>query len=129
MYDLGRLYLDIINSAVTELQGGKSAATWGTEGYYFAENGVHYWQGVAAWVAEEAEKQGFLKAGNALTVESIEDERFKYVGPAVLNSGSSCKSIRANKLFGWGCREKELKDEIEEIVRSEAELARITKRD
>lgn len=129
MYDLARLYLNIIDSAVTELQGGKGAATWGTEGYYFAENGVHYWQDVAGWLAEEADKQGCLKGGNSLTVEANEDEVFKYVGPAVFNCMSSCKSIRAKKLFSWGCREKELKDEIEEIVRSEAELAGITNRD
>ncbi|KFY86000.1 hypothetical protein V500_07928, partial [Pseudogymnoascus sp. VKM F-4518 (FW-2643)] len=89
VYDLSRLYLNIIDSAVTELQGGKGAATWGTEGYYFAENGVHYWQDVAAWLAEEADKQSCLKGGNSLTLEAIEDEKFKYVGPAVFNCRSS----------------------------------------
>lgn len=129
MYVLARLYLNIIDSAVIELQGGKGAATWGTEGYYFAENGVHYWQDVAAWLAEEADKQGCLKGGNSLTLEAIEDEKFKYAGPAVFNHRSSCRSVRAKKLFSWGCHEKELKDEIGEIVRSEAELVGITKRD
>jgi hypothetical protein len=45
----------------------------------------------------------------------------------VWNFGASCESIRAKKLFGWDPREKELKDEIAEIVRSEAGLAGITK--
>jgi hypothetical protein len=39
--------------------------------------------------------------------------------------GASCKSIRARELFGWEPKERELKDEIAEIVRSEAERAGI----
>jgi hypothetical protein len=126
VYDLARLYLDIINSAAIELDGGKGVATWGNDGYYFAETGVHYWQDVTAWLAEEADKQGFLKSGNILTLGSDEEEVFKTAGLAIFNSTRSCKSIRAKKLFGWDRRERELKDEIAEIVRSEAELAGIT---
>lgn len=122
MYDLARLYINIIESAAKELEGGKGAATWGDEGYYFAENGVHYWQDVAGWLAEEASRQGCLNVANDSTLDSDEVEAFKWGGPALLNSGASCKSIRANKLFGWSCKEKELKDEIPEIVRSEAKL-------
>jgi hypothetical protein len=40
--DLARLYEEIVESAVQELEGGKGKATWGQEGYYFADNGVHY---------------------------------------------------------------------------------------
>lgn len=127
MYDLARLYLEIVNSAAAELEGGKGTATWGDEGYYFAENGVHYWQDVAGWVAEEAYKQGYLKSGSVSARGSDEEGLLKLAGPAVWNFGASCESIRAKKLFGWDPREKELKDEIAEIVRSEAGLAGITK--
>jgi hypothetical protein len=89
---------------------------------------VHYWQDVATWLAEEADKQGYLKGGNVLTQKSDEEDLFKMVGPALFNYRRSCRSIRAKKLFGWCCREKELKDEIGEIVRSEAELAGIINR-
>lgn len=44
--DLARLYLEVIESAVAEFdekeRGVKGKATWGEEGYYFTENGVHY---------------------------------------------------------------------------------------
>lgn len=40
--DLARLYLEVVESAAVELEGKKGKATWGEEGYYFAENGVHY---------------------------------------------------------------------------------------
>lgn len=126
--DLARLYIDLIDAAATELKGEKSAATWGQEGYYFAENGVHYWQDVANLLAEEAQKQRYLEDGS-VEAAVVDDEGVRrYAGPAVWNLGSSCKSVRANKLFGWKPREKELKDEIAEIVRSEAERAGILKR-
>ena len=48
-------------------------------------------------------------------------------GAALLNSSDSCKSIRAGKLFGWRCEEKELRDEIPEIARNEAELLKVAK--
>jgi hypothetical protein len=127
LYDLARLYLEIVDSAATELEGGKGEATWGKEGYYFAENGVHYWHDVSSWVAEEAYKQGYLQSGSLSARQSDEKELLKLVGPAVWNLGASCKAIRAKKLFGWDSREKELKEEIAEIVRSEAERAGITR--
>jgi len=61
---LARFYLELIESAATELEGGIGAATWGNKGYYFAENGIHYWQDFAKWIAEEAEKQGVLTSGS-----------------------------------------------------------------
>jgi hypothetical protein len=42
VYDLSRLYLLLIDAAA---DGGKGV-TWGQEGYYLAENGVHCWQEV-----------------------------------------------------------------------------------
>jgi hypothetical protein len=121
------LYLHIVDSAAAELEGRQGPATWGNEGYYFAENGVHYWQDIAGWVAEEAFRQGYLQTGSISSQGSDEEELLKQTGPAVWNFRASCKSIRAKKLFGWDYKEKELKDEIPEIVRSEAERAGITK--
>jgi nucleoside-diphosphate-sugar epimerase len=127
IYDLARLYLEIIESAAIELDGGKGKATWGTEGYYFAENGVHYWQDVTDRIAEEAYRQGYIKRGGDSDRVIDDKELLKAAGPALWNLGASCKSIRSKELFGWEPREKELKDEIGEIVRSEAKRVGITK--
>jgi len=54
-------------------------------------------------------------------------ELLKATGPAPLNVGATCKSHRAEKLFGWKPREGDLKDEIAEVVRSEAERAGLGK--
>lgn len=123
---MARLYLEIIESAATELDGGKGKATWGNEGYYFAENGVHYWQDVADWVIEEAEEQGYIQSGSVSTQKSDDRELLKAAGPALWNVGASCKYIRGRKLFNWEPREKQLKDEMGEIVRSEAERSGFT---
>lgn len=127
IYDLTRLYLNIIESTVAELEGGKGTATWGNGGYYFAENGVHYWQDVADWIAQEAYKQGYLRTGSVSAPGQVEKELLKPVGVALWNIGASCKSIRAKELFGWAPEEEELKNEIPAIVKSEAERAGIRK--
>ncbi|PVH81839.1 NAD(P)-binding protein [Cadophora sp. DSE1049] len=127
IYDLARLYMEVIDSALAELQAKKAKATWNKKGYYFAENGVHYWQDVADWVANDAGKQGFLKSqdGEAKVIEM--SELLKATGPAPLNMGATCKSYRAEKLFGWKPKEGDLRDEIANIVRSEAERAGLGK--
>lgn len=61
--DLSRLFIEIIESAVFELEeGGESKVTWNENGYYFAENGVHYWNDVEEWVVEEGVKLGYLSS-------------------------------------------------------------------
>ena len=50
-------------------------------------------------------------------------ELLKATGPAPLDMGAICRSHRAENLFGWKPREGDLKDEIVEVVRSEAERA------
>lgn len=102
------------------MQAKKGKATWNEEGYYFAENGVHYWQDVADRIASEAFKQGYLK-GQSEGAEVIPMEvLLKATGPAPLNMGATCKSYRAEKLFRWKPTQGDLRDEIAEIVRSEA---------
>ncbi|KAH7356401.1 hypothetical protein BKA65DRAFT_579281 [Rhexocercosporidium sp. MPI-PUGE-AT-0058] len=54
IHDMAKLYLEVRGSALAELQAKKGKATWNKEGYYFAENGVHYWQDIADWIADEA---------------------------------------------------------------------------
>jgi hypothetical protein len=86
------------------------------------------WQDVADKIAQEANKQGFLKSSSVTKLEESETDLLKPAGPALWNLGASCNSIRAQKLFGWEPKEKELKDEIAEIVRSEAERGGIAEK-
>ncbi|KAH9213938.1 hypothetical protein DL95DRAFT_505012 [Leptodontidium sp. 2 PMI_412] len=127
IYDLAKLYLEVIGSALAELQAKEGKATWNEEGYYFAENGVHYWQDVADWIADEAVKQGVLKSRTAEAEVVETNVLLKATGPAPLNMGATCRSYRAEKLLGWKPTKGELRDEISEIVRSEAERAGMQK--
>ena len=101
--------------------------SWGREGYYFAENGVHYWQEVAGWISDEAGKQGVLKKGRVEGLGSDEEEVFRYVNSAGGNLGASCRSFRAEKLFEWKPRVKWGREEVGEIVRVEAGLKGLVK--
>ncbi|KAL2073862.1 hypothetical protein VTL71DRAFT_11188 [Oculimacula yallundae] len=125
--NLSNLYLAVIESALAEMQAKTGKATWNSEGYYFAENGFHHWQDVADWVFDEAVKQGYLEnqSGNQEGVEM--DVMLSAAGPALLNVSSTCKSYRAEKLFGWKPAQGDLKDEIAAIVKSEAERAGLLK--
>ncbi len=122
--DLTPIYLHLIESALTELNGGKGQATWNDEGYYFAENGWHYWKEVAEWIADEAAAQGYISRS---AVKETSKQELDLMGVAVWNRSWDCKSVRARKLFGWEPKQGAVRDEIPTIVRSEAERLRLAK--
>ncbi|KAG8627231.1 hypothetical protein KVT40_004714 [Elsinoe batatas] len=51
--DLADLFVRLVEEAVK----GGGEATWGREGYYFAEDGEFYWGDVSEWVLEEVRKK------------------------------------------------------------------------
>ena len=123
---------------MSELQGGEQApstsnATWNNAGYYFAENGIHHWQDVEEWVVEEAVRQGYFpssalspseaRVGRSEKTELTKEELTKAAGFALFNSETSCKSVRARKLFGWEPKQGGLREEMARIVKGEAERA------
>ena len=57
-----------------------------------------------------------------------EKDDLRPAGPALWNLGATCKYIRAKTLFGWEPKERSLKNEIAEVVRSEAERAGIAEK-
>lgn len=125
--DLANLYLQVIESAISEIDGKKGRATWNEEGYYFAENGRHYWQEVAGWIADEAAKQGLLKSGGVTELDEEDEKQLAKAGLSIYNLVSDCKAFRAEKLFGWKPKEGPLKNEIPNVVSSEAKRLGLTK--
>jgi hypothetical protein len=120
IHDLSNLYLPVIEDAISSLEGTEGRTTWNEAGYYFAENGRHYWQHVSGWVAEEAVKQGLINDATATDLDEGDQKELDKAGLALWNLVSDCKSIRGQRLFGWAPKEGTLKDEIPDIVRSEA---------
>ena len=118
--DLSDLYLKLVEAAVVEFEGNKSNATWGSEGYYFAENGDFQWGDVARWVAEAAEKQGLIESAEVRSVDKDAANKLTVVGAALWGANSRVKAIRARKLLGWQPTKPSLKDTVPETVAFEA---------
>ncbi|KAH8587378.1 hypothetical protein B0O99DRAFT_733673 [Bisporella sp. PMI_857] len=127
VHDVSKVFFEILQDAIGEIEGKKGRATWDKEGYYFCVEGRFYWQEVAGWIAEEAMKQGLIKIGGMTTMREDEQKDLDRVGPALWNLASDCKSIRAEKLFGWTPMKGDLNGEIPAIVSSEARRLGLSK--
>jgi hypothetical protein len=81
---------------------------------------------LGGWIADEAREQGVLRQGKVKGLGS-DEEVFRYVHAAAANLGAICRSLRAEKLFGWKPTIKWSREEVGEIVRVEAELKGLVK--
>jgi nucleoside-diphosphate-sugar epimerase len=116
VHDLSNIYLSLVEAAVN----GGGDATWGDEGYYFAESGEFVWGDMASKIAKEAKKQGLIKTDD---VEQVSIEQANEITP---NGGfkwgynSRCKAIRARKLFGWNPTGDSIEKLLPALVTDEA---------
>ena len=115
--DLSEVYLALVTAALSA-DGGK--ATWNDEGYYFAENGEFAWGDVGRAIAKTAFKQKLINSDEADSVSKEEADNMRAFGSYLWGTNSRCKSIRANKLFGWKPRQKSVFDLLPDIVEKEA---------
>ena len=114
--DLSDCYVKLIEAAVAG--GGK--ATWGTEGYYFTENGTHVWGEMSKVVATEAHKQGLIPSDEVSSVSSEEAGRLRAGGFLLWGANSRGTAIRARKLLGWSPKGKSIEAETPQLVTEEA---------
>lgn len=123
VHDLSALYVLLIEEAAA---GGSTAewpekpATWGPEGYFFVEDGEHVWGDVSQWVAEEAHKQGFLKADEVRAVTAEQAGELTPWGQALWGANSRAQAKRARSALKWQPRGPPLKDTIAATVTAEA---------
>ncbi|EOD43241.1 putative nucleoside-diphosphate-sugar epimerase protein [Neofusicoccum parvum UCRNP2] len=95
--DLAGLFVRLVEEAA---KGGGSA-TWGPEGYYFAENGQVAWRDGMSRLVDAAFQKGLIKSTE---VESLDEEQAKKISPFALimwGMNSRSKAVRARKLLGW----------------------------
>jgi len=119
VYDLANLLVLLVDAAVASRKGENKdidKEIWGENGYFLAENGHHVWGEVSQWVADAAYEQGYIKTTEVKPMD-ISDEQGLTWG---LNSKGIAK--RAKKFLGWVPTGKSLRDEIPDIVSSEAEI-------
>lgn len=119
IHDLSAFLLTLVEAA-QDPSKQKDPELFGSRAYYFLEHDVHVWGEVAAWLAEEAHKQGYLPAATTKTVTM--EEICAALGVSNSSWGCNSKSVaqRARKYFAWTPDGQSLKDEIPAIVASEA---------
>lgn len=116
MHDLSRAFVLLVEAAVA---GKTDDGLWGDKGYYFTENGEHYWSEVAKKVVESAHSQGYISSAET---EDLDEATAKEVaGFESISWGlnSRGEARRLKKLLGWKPVERSLEDEIPTIVANE----------
>ncbi|KAK0660695.1 hypothetical protein DIS24_g3289 [Lasiodiplodia hormozganensis] len=107
--DLSAVFLALVADAAAAVEAASlsttttTKATWGPQGYYFAENGEFEWGAVAALIAAECAKKGLVKSAEIdhLTLDDVE----KMVGNHLMGphwgQNSRCRANRARRELGW----------------------------
>lgn len=114
--DLSDVYLALGEAAAAG--GGK--ATWGDQGYYFAENGSFVWGDIQRAVAKAAFEKKLIPSPE---VEPLQDDKVAELHPFGLyawGTNSRGHAIRARKLLGWSPHRPSLLELIPHIVDVEA---------
>jgi nucleoside-diphosphate-sugar epimerase len=114
--DLSDIFLAIGESAVNK--DGK--ATWGAEGYYFAENGQFEWGDIQRRVAEAGFQKKLLPSAELEVVDGAQADSILSFGSYMWGTNSRGHAIRGRKLFGWTPSRPSLTDLVPDIVDLEA---------
>ncbi|KAH8153416.1 uncharacterized protein LAJ45_02228 [Morchella importuna] len=120
--DLSQLYLLLTEDAAA---GGKKA-TWGTEGYYFAENGEHVWGELAKKIAEKAKVKGYLRTNDVASLNDDEIKKIHPFGCVIWGTNSRGRASRARKVLGWTPKGASLEETLDALIDSEAKSLGIT---
>ncbi|KAF4332802.1 NAD dependent epimerase dehydratase family [Fusarium beomiforme] len=117
VHDLSQLWLKLIEAAAEG--GGKG--DWGTNGFYFVENGDFSWKAIAERIAQEAKHQGLLKHQivDNLSVDDA-DKVWEY-GSFFWGTNSRSRATRARKVLSWSPEAKDdIFDDVAVVVAAEA---------
>ncbi|KAH8678805.1 hypothetical protein BGZ60DRAFT_371120, partial [Tricladium varicosporioides] len=126
VHDLSQLFVLLVEAAVAN-KSDIDSKLWGKEGYFLAEHGHHVWGDVSREVAKVALEKGYIKEKEPKAMDL--EEAKKVAGFDALSWGLNSKGFakRAKKYLGWKPTGKSLKDEIPDIVESEAKELGIKK--
>jgi nucleoside-diphosphate-sugar epimerase len=118
VHDLAKLFVLLVEAAVKG-DGKDDGELWGAKGYYLAESGHHVWGEVSREIARVAHKSQFIDSDE---VEALDVKGLTALGDQAMTWGLNSKGFakRARKFLGWKPVERSLKEEIPDIVESEA---------
>jgi nucleoside-diphosphate-sugar epimerase len=121
--DLSNLYLLLGEAAAS----GGPPATWNEQGYYLAENGSFVWGEVLESMAQIAYKKGLLPNDKVESYTADEVNKLFPHGGYSIGTNSRGVSIRGKELLGWKPVMRNIHDELNDAVDSEARLLGLTK--
>lgn len=121
VHDLSRVF-ELLVQAALDPSMNENSEIWGAHGYFLTENGEHVWGDLSAAVGEEGFKQGYIKTAPDLRAWSIDEAVNSPAGFEAASWGMNSRGVseRARKILGWKPQERSLKEELPQIVRSEA---------
>jgi nucleoside-diphosphate-sugar epimerase len=115
--DLARLYLILVEQAA---QGG-GKATWGSESYYFAENGDVCFEELAKEISRIAWEKGQLSTDETESLTTSEGNKLFPFTTTMTLQNSRSKAVRARELFNWNPVEIGVVEDITKNWRFNAE--------
>ena len=116
--DVADLFV-LLGQAAAAAGGGD--ASWGTEGYYFAESQAFRWKDMHAVIARAAFNMGLIPSPE--TEFLITEEQIRGVledGAYVWGTNQWVDAVRARRLLGWKPYRPSLREVMPEIVAAEA---------
>ncbi|KAM5355510.1 hypothetical protein ACJ41O_002156 [Fusarium nematophilum] len=99
---------------------------FGRNAYFFARAAEHRWADVAAWIADEAQRQGYLAEKTVKSVPLEVVAKTKLVAAESWGANSKGEAERAKKYLGWEPKGAPLKETIAEVVAVEAKKLGLT---
>ncbi|KAL2255267.1 hypothetical protein VTK26DRAFT_3720 [Humicola hyalothermophila] len=124
VHDVAALLVRLVEAAAERLSSEAGTAqtkdeVFGPRAYYFCERGTHAWANLAAEIAQEAVRQGWLKEVVSKEVRMGKEDGVQGIGETW---GLNSKGVgsRARKYLGWEPRGRSLEEEIPGAVEWEA---------
>ncbi|KAI1205649.1 uncharacterized protein F4807DRAFT_278119 [Annulohypoxylon truncatum] len=108
VHDLSELFALFYKEALS----GEKKEVWGTDGYYFAENGAAVWKDISSRIVEILYSKGLINDKNIDKISPEEAAKMFPYAAIVWGQNSRSSAIKARKLLGWAPKQRSLEDEL-----------------
>lgn len=115
--DLGELVRLLVQAAVKDADVG-----WNSEGIYNAENGKMQFGELGSLITAEARSQGLIKSADTEIIDAKRADELSGHASVLWGTNAVVRASRAQASLSWKPVAPSLKDEIPDLVRSEAAL-------